>query len=284
MPTKEQRQAEAKKHLGLMKAVFAKETAASAEAATIYEDGEGRELDTPEARFDATATPVSTDFSVTALFKCEGKAAAVDPAAFSKPGGNYEAGAFGPEQALCAESNLYPILQKLKGSYYDPNRDYWCGQLFTDRAVFVPDVAFMRDGAIRKAGVVVVAAPHRTHALENHRSEAECDLTLASRIETLLRIAATNEVDELVVNAFGCGVLGNDAAQVAGLFKAWIDAHPGVFRVVAFAVPRAQLDAFTQVFGAPEKEEAAPAPTPASDEDDEGFSIDDLPEGVTFRS
>ena len=45
MPTKEQRQAEAKKHLGLMKAVFAKETAASAEAATIYEDGEGRELE-----------------------------------------------------------------------------------------------------------------------------------------------------------------------------------------------------------------------------------------------
>ena len=82
MPTKEERQAEAKKHLGLMKAVFAKETAASAQAATIYEDGEGRELAIPDAHFENTATPVSTDFSVTALFKREGATAVVDPAAF----------------------------------------------------------------------------------------------------------------------------------------------------------------------------------------------------------
>lgn len=287
MPTKEERATRAAKHVGLMKALFTKEMQASATEARIYEDGEGRELEVPEARFEATEVAVSTDFQATALFKAKGSAAVVDPAAFTKPGGNYLEGTFGPEQMLCDESDLFGILQQLKGSYYDANRDYWCGQLYTDRCVYVPDVAFTRKGDLRRAGVIVVAAPHRAHALQNNRSERECDLTIANRIETIMRVAAANGADVLICNAFACGAMGYEAKAVAELFKAWIDEHQGVFEQVVFALPRASEEAFKDVFGIVE-ERAVREPVQAQAEEGDdgeplGFDASDLPEGVTFR-
>ena len=284
MPSKEERQAEAKMHIALMKSVFSAETDAAIKSAKFYEDGEGRELPIPEPRFEATATEVTTDFMVTALYKHKGTVALVDPAAFSKPAGGYEEGSFGPEQALCSESNLYPVLSGLKKEYYDKNRGFASGQIYNDHAMYLSDVTFTRNGSIRKAGVVVIAAPNRTRALENHRSPEGIDQALGFRIEALLRIAAANGADTLICNAFGCGALGNDPQQVIGLFKGWLDAHPGVFETVAFAVPRASFDAFDAAFGAPKPEEPAVVATADDDEDDE-FDLDsiELPEGVTLR-
>lgn len=284
MPSKEERQAEAKKHIALMKSVFSAETDAAIKSAKFYEDGEGRELPIPEPRFEATATEVTTDFMVTALYKHKGTVALVDPAAFSKPAGGYEEGSFGPEQALCSESNLYPVLSGLKKEYYDKNRGFASGQIYNDHAMYLSDVTFTRNGSIRKAGVVVIAAPNRTRALENHRSPEGIDQALGFRIEALLRIAAANGADTLICNAFGCGALGNDPQQVIGLFKGWLDAHPGVFETVVFAVPRASFDAFDAAFGAPKPEEPAVVATAGDDEDNE-FDLDsiELPEGVTLR-
>ena len=91
-----------------------------------------------------------------------------DPGAFTRPGGAYEDGAFGPEQILCSESNLYPILVAHKRDFYDKNRDYRRGSLFTDRALYVPEVLFSRGGDVRRADVLVIAEPVRAFALENH--------------------------------------------------------------------------------------------------------------------
>ena len=53
------------------------------------------------------------------MHRAEGKTLVVDPASFTRPGGGYEDGAFGPEQILCANSNLYPVLRGMKRAYYD---------------------------------------------------------------------------------------------------------------------------------------------------------------------
>ena len=109
--SKEERAAQAKKHLSLMKGVFASETQVAIDSAQIFEDGEGRELEIPEARAEQTETEVSTQFAAACASAQKGKVLIVDPTAFTRPGGNYEEGSFGPEQALCSDSNLYPILQ-----------------------------------------------------------------------------------------------------------------------------------------------------------------------------
>lgn len=281
---REQRAQEAAKHLGLMKGAFAKEAQASADGAIIYEEGVGRELPLPEAKAEATVTRVVTSFVPEAIWRDgEGKVCVVDPASFTRPGGAYEDGAFGPEQILCSESDLYPVLCELKEDFYDKNRDYRRGMLFTDRAVLCPDVVFLRGGSIKKADVIVVSEPMRARALENHRSERECDNALRTRVETLLRVAAASGADTLILGAFGCGRLGYDPTQVIGLFQEWFAEHPGVIPQVVFAVPRAYVDAFRETFD-PVVEEAVVETAVDEDEDaEEDWRSVELPEGVTLR-
>lgn len=284
MADRDERKTQAAQHNALMKGAFGSETEATVDAAVIYEDGEGRELEIPEPRFDATATQVTTAFAPEALHRfATGKACVVDPASFTRPGGAYEDGAFGPEQVLCSQSNLYQVLCGIRHDYHDKNRDWRAGGLFTDRAAYLPDVVFSKSGSVRTAGVIVVAEPMRARAVENHRSERECDHALEHRIETILRIAAANECETLVMGAFACGRLGYDPAQVIGLIKAWIEAHPGVIGRVVFAVPRVHLDAFDAAFGAPKEPEPAPVAVDAEDGEDGEWRNAPLPEGVTLR-
>ncbi len=279
--SKEERAAQAAKHLSFVKGVFAKETESSIQTATIYEDGEARAAQLPEPKAEATETAVTTAFAVSALHDASGKVTLVDAASFTRPGGAYEDGAFGPEQVLCSESNLYPILQGIKPAYHSKNRGYACGQLFTDRAAFLKDVVFNREGSMRTANVIVVPEPNRARALENHRSERECDACLANRIETLLNIAALQETETLIVGAFGCGRQGFPPAQVIEQFQSWIDTHQGAIPKIVFAVPRVHFEAFDAAFGAPKPAQEEVAAEPEKEE--ELFDPSDLPEGVTLR-
>lgn len=209
----------------------------------------------------------------------------VDPGAFTRPGGAYEDGAFGPEQILCSESNLYPVLCAHKRDFYDKNRDYRRGSLFTDRALYVPEVLFSREGDTRRADVLVIAEPIRAYALDNHRSERECDKALADRIETIFRIAAANNVQTLIMGAFGCGRNGYPSAQVIELIRTWIGEHPGAVPRVVFAVPRMHVDAFRAAFGSVEEEKPAAVEevVERDEEADDDWRAVELPEGITLR-
>ena len=279
--SKEERAAQAAKHLSFVKGVFAKETKEAVQSVKIYEDGEARSVSLPEPKADATETSVTSAFPVSALHGVSGSATLVDPASFTRPGGAYADGSFGPEQVLCSESNLYPILQGIKATYHDKNRGYACGQLFTDRAAYLENVVFNREGSLKKANVIVLAEPNRQRALENHRSEKECDACLQNRIETLLGIAAANETKTLIVGAFGCGRQGFPPARVIEVFKTWIEAHPGALPHIIFAVPRIHFEAFNEAFGQPEP--AKEAPQQEEPKEEELFDPADLPEGVTLR-
>ena len=60
MPTRDERKAAAASNLALMRGAFSKDTQETIDAAVIYEDGEGRELELPEVEEGAaTATSVT---------------------------------------------------------------------------------------------------------------------------------------------------------------------------------------------------------------------------------
>lgn len=285
MPTRDERRDEAAKHLALMNGAFAAETQATIDSAIIYEDGEGRALELPEPAFETTKTLVTTQFAPAAVHRAQGKTLVVDPTSFTRPGGAYEDGAFGPEQILCADSNLYPILRGLKRDYHDANRGYQCGQLFTDRALYLEDVVFVREGTVKRADVLAIPEPNRQRALENHRSERECILCLERRLDAILRIATVHEAETLIMGAFGCGRDAAEDEQVVAFVQSWTEAHPGAIGNIVFAVPRAHFAAFDAAFGAPQEEKAAePASVDAEDEDEEDFRTIELPEGVTLRA
>lgn len=271
---KEARKKEAQKHLGLVKGLFATETARTVEGATLYEDGEGRDLELPEPRFETTQIAVEWADAASVAQSAKGKVCLLDPASYTKPGGNYLGGGWSPEEQLCAESNLYCVLEGLADTYYADNRQSAHGGLYSDRALYLSDLMFTTGGAMKKRDVLVVAPPNRRFALENHRSEAECDFDLANRVRTIMTIAAANEVDVLVLCAFGCGFFDNDPAQVAGLFKAWLDEHPGQFERVVFAITGGPaLDVFRDVFAdaVPKVEEAVVEAVDDDDDDEEDW-------------
>ena len=146
-------------------------------------------------------------------------------------------------------------------------------------------MTFVHDGDIRRADVLAIPEPNRTHALENHRSEREVETALRARVEALLRIAAANGAETLIVGAFGAGPQGFDAEVVIELFRSWIAAHPGAIGHITFAVPRAVLAPFEDAFGEErEPEPVVVAPTETEEDDEDDFDPNDLPEGITFRS
>ena len=69
MADRDERREQARKHLALMKGALASDAEKSVEAAVIYEDGEGRELELPEPPFEATVTLVGTRFAPEALYR-----------------------------------------------------------------------------------------------------------------------------------------------------------------------------------------------------------------------
>lgn len=276
MATKEERQATAEKHEGLMKVLFSGETKAAIESVKIYEDGEGRELEIPEARFESTQTKVMTRdivSVVSAVAQGGKKTVVLDPASFTTPGGGYLRGNFGQEEQLCHESNLYAVLEAMKDVYYTPNRQAFRGGLYTDKAMYITDIVVMRDKKMSNVDVIVSAPVNRRDALQNHRDEVECDNDLKRRVESVLRIAAFNGADTLVMGAFGCDWMGNSPAVVAQLISEWLEAHPGVFETLVFAVQGgANIDAFKAQF--PEVDQQKPEQVEEGPEDED----DDLDE------
>ena len=276
MPTKEERRKEAARHTGMVKGLFASEIEKTVESAVLYEDGEGRDLALPEPRFEKTTIKVEWSGIATVASSSYGKVCLLDPANYRTPGGNYLGGGWSPEEQICAESNLFPILEGLRETYYAGNKHTGRGGLYSDRALYLSDVIFTTGGIMQKRDVIVCAPPNRRFALENNRSEAECDIDLANRVRTILHIAAVHEVDTLVLNAFGCGFFDNDPSKVAGLFQTWLDAHPGQFQRVVFAIAGGPaLDVFRAVFPRETKEGAkVPVAVDVEDGDDEYDDID----------
>lgn len=275
MPTKEERQAEAAKHNGLVRGVFASDIEAAVASAKVYEDGDGRELELAEPRFEQTQAVVVWEPLARAIERAAGKVCVLDSANFTRPGGNYLGGGWSPEEQICAESNLFPVLEGLKAIYHDANRQATHGGLNSDRALYLTDIVFTTGGVTKKRDVLVMAPVNRRFALENHRSEAECDMDLANRIEAIMRIAAANEVDTLVLHAFGCGFFENDPKVVAELFKGWLDAHPGQFERVVFAIAGGpSLDVFRDVFPFEETRRQVVVEEVVDDDEDDDESTD----------
>ena len=271
MPTKDERKVEAQKHIALVKGVFAAETAKTIQSAVLYEDGEGRDLELPEPRFDKTDVTVQNIDAAAAVTRAKGKACVLDFASYRHPGGGYMNGAWAQEEALCSVSNLQLVLEGLTDVYYEPNRQSMRGGLYTDRALYLTDVVFTVDGNMKKRDVIVCAAVNRRFALQNHRSEAECDIDMLNRVNAVMGIAAANQVDTLVLGAFGCGVFGNDPTTVATAFRDWLAAHPGQFERVVFAVPGGMnLGAFQEVLDSErEAEKAKPVSVVVEEEDED---------------
>lgn len=201
-----------------------------------------------------TVTVVDEDTVSAVLARGRGLASAcdlavLDFASFLYPGGGYERGSWGQEQALCSASFLYNVLRE-KGPWYAENRrrNVNC-HLYRNRALVVPRVRFERDGYHSYADVIVAAAPDARRArADYHVGEDALLAALRDRVRLVMALADELGHEKLVLGSFGCGVFGWDAAVVAETFRAELAGGTHAAREVTFAVPRGRADENLEVF------------------------------------
>ena len=241
---------QARRHVEEMERRFSDEIARSAAGVRAYD---GAPAPAVEGRVPEV-TVVGQDGVAAVLERGRGLASAcdlavLDFASFLYPGGGYERGNWGQEQALCAASFLFNVLSE-KGRWYAENRrrNVNC-HLYRNRALVVPRVRFERDGYHSYADVIVAAAPDARRAREEyHVSEDALLAALADRVRMVMAVADDLGHEKLVLGAFGCGVFGWDAAVVAEAFRAELAGGAHAAREVTFAVPRGRADENLEVF------------------------------------
>ena len=86
--------------------------------------------------------------------------------------------------------------------------------------------------------VITCAAPNKASAQKYcHVSDMENHDVLESRIRFILNIAEHEQVDTLILGAFGSGVFGQDGTEVAEIFKKLLVEELWTFEKIIFAIP-----------------------------------------------
>lgn len=197
---------------------------------------EVQEVDLSQSNCTRTITAACD--SVSAIYDYrEGKTAVLNFASYKNPGGKFLDGSMAQEESLCHCSTLYPVLS-YNNEYYDYNRSKLNKGLYTSAALYSEDIVFMSDGLVDvKCDVITCAAPNysviRRYGNATKQENTQC---LKNRIEFVLSVAAANNVDTLILGAWGCGVFGQDPREVAELFQNALEKY-NCFKKVVFAIP-----------------------------------------------
>ena len=170
---KEERAAAAKNHLAYVSEKYKEEISEQVVNTVMYD---ARVMQ----RSDKSGNPrqffLSAD-TVTAIFtakrsKDTGKVAALNFASFKNPGGMFLAGSKAQEECLCMDSTLYPVLNSFRGTYYEPNKKLLNRSLYTDRALYTPDVVFENEECTVKADIIRKKKTNTELNKVNHEARA----------------------------------------------------------------------------------------------------------------
>lgn len=144
-------------------------------------------------------------------------------ASAKNPGGGFLNGAMAQEESLAASSGLYGTQLRHEG-YYRANRA--CrSMMYTDHAIYSPDVVFFRDKRFElleqpvTASVLTLPAVNYGQVLLKGEDPEQAHRVMQDRMRLALAIFADRGDRNLVLGAYGCGVFRNDPAQVAGWWE-----------------------------------------------------------------
>ena len=178
--------------------------------------------------------------STEAIFNhAEGRTAVLNFASYRHPGGMFYEGSSAQEESLCHDSFLYNVLRQFP-AYYEWNEKNKNRALYMNRAIYSKDIMFFNGDTAKKCDVITCAAPNLSWGIRNRDEQVLQDNkeVLKSRIDFVLSIAAQQEVDTLILGAFGCGVFKQPAQAVAKIFVTLLKTKYKCFKKIVFAVPR----------------------------------------------
>ena len=157
-----------------------------------------------------------------------------------------EEGVMAQEECLLRSSNLYASLtcKYVLTNYYDRNNRNR-SRFGSDTVVYSKDVTvFKSDDSIPvklekpfKVDVITSAAPYFSKNYGAY-DYGLYESVYYGRIKNVLEVAIANDVDVLILGAFGCGAFHNPPELVAGVFKHLLvdKGYCHCFKTVTFAV------------------------------------------------
>lgn len=232
-------------HIKEMDARFGEKIESAVKGSVIY-GGSGRSPKGNEGN-DKTEMLVLNVDSTEAVLRYP-NSALLNFASYRHAGGGFVTGAWAQEEAVCHDSTLYNVLCRFE-DFYAENEKTLNRSLYTDRAIFSPDIVFERGGKTAECSVITCAAPNFGAARGRGVTQSENEKALARRIDFVISIAEEQGVETVILGAWGCGVFGQDPEVVARLFKERLER--GSIKRAVFAIPgnNANYSAFKMLFG-----------------------------------
>lgn len=217
-----------------------------------YYDINGNAVDTRDGRqLNDSKMLVVDSTTQEAIFNSKNnKVTILNFASYKNPGGAFISGSSAQEEMLCHSSFLYNVLSKFQLVYYNVNQTDLNRGLYTDKAIFTPNVLFFDGkGNKRFANVITCAAPNKSLLYKyNSFLESENFSSIKSRTDFMWKLlnAVDDQHDELVLGAWGCGVFKQDPYEIARMFKQIF--KQSLYDTITFAIPAGEnLDAFNKV-------------------------------------
>lgn len=157
-----------------------------------------------------------------------------------EPGGLVKFGGITQEENICRCSNLYESLlnKKCLKDYYKYNSklvEFTGTHKYSDRVIYSKDVLVFKDdinyNLVEPTKLDVITCPAPSYKM--HPDIAY--YVMRTRTDEIVKSAVANNVDILVLGAWGCGAFGQDPKVVGRCFAESIKNYP-CFDKVVFAV------------------------------------------------
>lgn len=188
----------------------------------------------------------TTTFSAAAQYHHLGKVAVLNFANPEVPGGGVKNGATAQEECLCRCSNLYPCLTSQVAAENFYKYHHMFGRFFySDRVIYTKNVTVFKSEDLKlldrnqwfNVDVLTCAAPLLVKIKTYISKTALCNF-FKSRIKNIFNVALENNIDVLILGAFGCGAFKNPPDVVAKAFKEVVfeNGYNNCFKKIIFAI------------------------------------------------
>lgn len=208
--------------------IYAQEIQNSIDGTVIYRNNSAfREIIEPLK--NAEKTPVhqkvligDTLFAAKKAADENKKIAILDFAEYKNPSRAFIEGRESQEAYLCHHSVLYNILSAFKKDYYQINQRKLNKSLYTDAALYIPNVKFIRkDNDLPPLNIIACSAPNRREFLKNWEKfcslnhSTSTDKAYKNRVTFIKNICELNDIKILIAGAWGSGADGYYADNIA---------------------------------------------------------------------
>ncbi|AAK80500.1 uncharacterized protein (TIGR02452 family) [Clostridium acetobutylicum] len=152
-----------------------------------------------------------------------GNVIALNFASAKNPGGGFQSGANAQEESIARASSIYPCLIKYKEEFYEFHKEQK-NPLYSDKMIYSKDVPIFRDdsGDFLSEPIlcsfITSPAVNARVARERGINESEIREAMNIRIKKIIKLTLSKNPKAIVLGAFGCGVFGNNPADVAKIF------------------------------------------------------------------